>query len=132
VADFKAEFRAVVRCHDRPESSQPATEGLAYAHLAQLFWRLAKTLATDSAPLPEQPLQWGPKKNSRRAYRAICQIPLDITKEGSTAGCACSAAIISAWRRRSTCTGWSFARWCDAAKPRSGGDRKHRFTEVRT
>ena len=56
-------------------------EGLAYAHLAQLFWRLSKTLATESEPLPEQPLQWGPKKNSRRAYQAICQIPLDITKE---------------------------------------------------
>jgi methionyl-tRNA formyltransferase len=56
-------------------------EGLAYAHLAQLFWRLAKALATESEPLPEQPLRWGPKKNSRRAYRAICQIPLDITKE---------------------------------------------------
>jgi methionyl-tRNA formyltransferase len=56
-------------------------EGLAYAHLAQLFWRLSKALATESEPLPEQPLQWGPKKNSRRAYQAICQIPLDITKE---------------------------------------------------
>jgi methionyl-tRNA formyltransferase len=56
-------------------------EGLAYAHLAQLFWRLSKTLATESEPLPEQPLKWGPKKNSRRAYQAICQIPLDITKE---------------------------------------------------
>ena len=56
-------------------------EGLAYAHLAQLFWRFSKALATESEPLPEQPLQWGPKKNSRRAYQAICQIPLDITKE---------------------------------------------------
>jgi methionyl-tRNA formyltransferase len=56
-------------------------EGLAYAHLAQLFWRLSKALAIESEPLPEQPLQWGPKKNSRRAYQAICQIPLDITKE---------------------------------------------------
>jgi methionyl-tRNA formyltransferase len=56
-------------------------EGLAYAHLAQLFWRHSKALATESEPLPERPLQWGPKKNSRRAYQAICQIPLDITKE---------------------------------------------------
>ena len=56
-------------------------EGLAYAHLAQLFWRHSKALATESGPLPQRPLQWGPKKNSRRAYQAICQIPLDITKE---------------------------------------------------
>ena len=58
-----------------------ALEGLAYAHLAQLFWRHSKALATESGPLPQRPLQWGPKKNSRRAYQAICQIPLDITKE---------------------------------------------------
>jgi methionyl-tRNA formyltransferase len=56
-------------------------EGLAYAHLAQLFWRFSKTLATQSEPLPERPLQWGPKKNSQRAYQAICDISLDITKE---------------------------------------------------
>ena len=56
-------------------------EGLAYAHLAQLFWRHSKALAIESEPLPERPLQWGLKKNSRRAYQAICQIPLDITKE---------------------------------------------------
>jgi hypothetical protein len=28
-----------------------------------------------------QDLQWGIKKNSRRAYQAICNIPLDITQE---------------------------------------------------
>jgi methionyl-tRNA formyltransferase len=56
-------------------------EGLAYAHLAQLFWWHAKALATESEPLPALPLRWGPKKNSRRAYQAICRIPLDITKE---------------------------------------------------
>ena len=56
-------------------------EGLAYAHLAQLFWRLAKVLATQAEPLPERPLQWSDRKYSRRAYQAICDIPLDITKE---------------------------------------------------
>jgi methionyl-tRNA formyltransferase len=56
-------------------------EGLAYAHLAQLFWHLSKTLATQVEPLPTQNLQWGTKKSSRRAYRAICNIPLDISKE---------------------------------------------------
>jgi methionyl-tRNA formyltransferase len=56
-------------------------EGLAYAHLAQLFWRMAKSLATDAAPLPPLPIQWGAKKYSRRHYRAICDMPLDIPKD---------------------------------------------------
>lgn len=56
-------------------------EGLAYANLAQQYWKRAKQLATDSAPLPIDAQQWGTKKNSRRAYRAICDIPLDISKQ---------------------------------------------------
>jgi methionyl-tRNA formyltransferase len=56
-------------------------EGLAYAHLARLFWKFAKALVTETEPLPTQPLQWNPKKNSRRAYQAICDIPIDISKE---------------------------------------------------
>ena len=56
-------------------------EGLAYAHLAQLFWRMAKSLATDPKPPPALPVQWGSRKYSRRAYRAICDIPLDIPKD---------------------------------------------------
>jgi methionyl-tRNA formyltransferase len=55
-------------------------EGLAYAHLAQLFWRKAKSLATDAAPPPTLPIEWGSRKYSRRTYRAICDIPLDIPK----------------------------------------------------
>ena len=58
-----------------------ALEGLAYAHLARLFWRMAKALATDPAPPPTLPVQWGARKYSRRAYRAICDIPLDIPKD---------------------------------------------------
>src|ERR1700721_584000 len=56
-------------------------EGLAYAHLAQLFWRTAKSLATDAAPPPTLPIEWGSRKYSRRSYRAICDIPLDIPKQ---------------------------------------------------
>ena len=56
-------------------------EGLAYAHLAKMYWKLAGQLATEAAPLPVKPLNWGGRKNSRRAYRAICDIPLDISKE---------------------------------------------------
>jgi methionyl-tRNA formyltransferase len=56
-------------------------EGLAYAHLAQLFWRMAKSLAADPKPPPTLPVKWGSRKYSRRAYRAICDIPLDIPKD---------------------------------------------------
>jgi methionyl-tRNA formyltransferase len=56
-------------------------EGLAYAHLAQLFWRMAKSLATDPATPPMLAVKWGRRKYSRRAYRAICEIPLDIPKD---------------------------------------------------
>jgi methionyl-tRNA formyltransferase len=58
-----------------------ALEGLAYAHLAQLFWRIAKSLATDAAIPATLPVKWGSRKYSRRAYRAICDIPLDIPKD---------------------------------------------------
>jgi methionyl-tRNA formyltransferase len=61
--------------------SVQALEGLAYAHLAQLFWRMAKAFATDPTPPPTLSIQWGSKKYSRRAYRAICDIPLDIPKD---------------------------------------------------
>jgi methionyl-tRNA formyltransferase len=64
-----------------PDIGVLGLEGLAYAHLAKLFWRLARTLATQPEPLQEQPLKWGTRKNSRRAYEAICDIPLNITKE---------------------------------------------------
>lgn len=56
-------------------------EGLAYAHLAQLYWRLAGYLATETDPLPHSAAQWGKKAYSRHAYRAICDIPLDIGKD---------------------------------------------------
>jgi hypothetical protein len=46
-----------------------------------MYWKLARQLATATVPLPQQPLSWGRKKNSRRAYQAICEIPLDISRE---------------------------------------------------
>jgi methionyl-tRNA formyltransferase len=55
-------------------------EGLAYAHLAFLFWRMAKWMASDPASPPELPIQWGATKYSRQNYRAMCDIPLDISK----------------------------------------------------
>ena len=56
-------------------------EGMTYAHLAQLFWRMARSLATEAAPPPPLPLQWGSRKYSRRAYREICDIAPDIPKD---------------------------------------------------
>jgi methionyl-tRNA formyltransferase len=64
-----------------PDISVLGLEGLAYSHLAQLFWRMAKSLASDAGAPPTLPIEWGRKKYSRRAYRAICDIPLDIAKE---------------------------------------------------
>jgi methionyl-tRNA formyltransferase len=56
-------------------------EELAYAHLADLFWRSAKSLASCVEPLPELPMGWSKKRNSRRGFEAICDIPLNISKE---------------------------------------------------
>jgi methionyl-tRNA formyltransferase len=56
-------------------------EGLAYAHLAQLFWRMAKSLATNPDPPPALATRWSTRKNSRRAYKAMCEIPFDIPKD---------------------------------------------------
>ena len=56
-------------------------ELLAYAQLARLFCRLANFLATQIEPLPELPIRWSGQKSSRRLYAAMCQIPLEISKE---------------------------------------------------
>jgi methionyl-tRNA formyltransferase len=56
-------------------------ESLAYTHLAKLFWKLASTLAIQPGPLPALPVHWSGKTNSRRTYRELCEIPLDIGKD---------------------------------------------------
>jgi methionyl-tRNA formyltransferase len=63
-----------------PHTTVPGLEGLAYAHLALLFWRMAKWLASDSVPPPALPVEWAERKYSRQNYRAMCEIPLDISK----------------------------------------------------
>jgi methionyl-tRNA formyltransferase len=63
-----------------PHSTVPGLEGLAYSHLAFLFWRMAKWLASDLLPPPVLPVAWGSRKYSRQTYRAMCEIPLDISK----------------------------------------------------
>jgi methionyl-tRNA formyltransferase len=55
-----------------------ALEELAYAHLAKVFWRLAKSIATESWGLPTLPLKWGAKTYSRRDYRAMCDVRLNL------------------------------------------------------
>jgi methionyl-tRNA formyltransferase len=64
-----------------PDISVLGLEGMTYAHLAQLFWRMAKSLATDPQLPPALPVEWSGRKYSRRDYRAICDIPLDISKD---------------------------------------------------
>jgi hypothetical protein len=49
--------------------------------LAQLFWRMAKSLATNPDPPPALATRWSTRKNSRRAYKAMCEIPFDIPKD---------------------------------------------------
>jgi methionyl-tRNA formyltransferase len=62
-------------------SSVVALEGMAYAHLGRMLWLLAKAMATQAEPLAELPISWGRRKNTRSGYAAICDIPLDISKE---------------------------------------------------
>jgi methionyl-tRNA formyltransferase len=64
-----------------PDVGIVALAELAYANLAQLFWRWAKLLATCAEALPECPIRWSGKRNSRRLYEAICDIPVDIRKD---------------------------------------------------
>ena len=63
-----------------PHTTVLGLEGLAYAHLAFLFWRMAKWLASDSMPPPALEIKWAARKFSRQNYRAMCDIPLDISK----------------------------------------------------
>jgi methionyl-tRNA formyltransferase len=56
-------------------------EELTYTKLVQVFWRMARVLATQSEPLIERALRWGAKRNSRKAYQQICDIPVTIDKD---------------------------------------------------
>ena len=54
---------------------------LAFVELARLFWALAPKLATQAEPLPELPMQWEARRSTRRMYAAMCDIPIDVSKE---------------------------------------------------
>jgi methionyl-tRNA formyltransferase len=63
-----------------PNTSVFSLEGMAYAHLSFLFWRMARQLACDPSLPPALPVQWGSRKYSRNNYLSMCDIPLDISK----------------------------------------------------
>lgn len=56
-------------------------EELTYATLLRLFHELAKPLATQAELLRELAVRWSGKKSSRRAFAAICGVPLDLPKD---------------------------------------------------
>jgi len=56
-------------------------EGMAYARLSYLFWKLAQPLATISEPLAQLGVRWSGKKGTRRGYAEICDIPPDIPSD---------------------------------------------------
>lgn len=55
-------------------------EGMAYARLAFLFWRMARELACDPVLPPPLGVPWSTRKNSRNHYLELCDIPLDISQ----------------------------------------------------
>jgi len=64
-----------------PDTSVFALEGMAYARLAFLFWRMARELACEVALPPPLGVPWGTRKYSRNHYLAMCDIPLDISPD---------------------------------------------------
>jgi methionyl-tRNA formyltransferase len=64
-----------------PNTGVIGLEQLAMVQLAQLFWKLGKTLATQSEPLPELPMRWSGRKTTRRIYASLCDIPANICKD---------------------------------------------------
>ncbi|WP_211908990.1 formyltransferase family protein [Tardiphaga alba] len=64
-----------------PGMNVNALEEMTYTKLVQMFWRMARTLATQSDPLIERAVRWGNNRNSRAAYEKICKIPLTISQD---------------------------------------------------
>jgi len=64
-----------------PGASAASLEGMAYARLSYLFWRLAKPLATSSERLPHLALRWSGRKSKRRDYAALCDLPSHIARD---------------------------------------------------
>jgi methionyl-tRNA formyltransferase len=54
---------------------------MAFVELARLFWALAPKLAAQREPLAALPMKWTGIKSTRAMYRAMCEIPADISKQ---------------------------------------------------
>ena len=54
---------------------------MAFVEVARLFWTLAPKLAAQREPLAALPMKWTGTKSTRAMYRAMCEIPADISKE---------------------------------------------------
>jgi len=64
-----------------PGTGVLALEDKAGEAAARLFWRLAPTLADCAQPLPTGSLQWGPRKTTRKDFRAMGVIDPSISAE---------------------------------------------------
>jgi methionyl-tRNA formyltransferase len=64
-----------------PNTGTLDLEAMAYSRLARLFWQLAKPLATQRESIQQLPVKWSGRQSTRRLYEAMCEIPLDISKE---------------------------------------------------
>jgi len=64
-----------------PNATVVDLEKMAFVEAAHLFRRLSPLLATRPAPLPDLPIRWGARKSTRKQFAAMCDIPLDISKE---------------------------------------------------
>jgi methionyl-tRNA formyltransferase len=67
---------------DVPSNADVAgLEQMAFARVARLLWNLAKPLATQRNQLPELPVRWCGSKSTQRMLSALCDIPVDISKD---------------------------------------------------
>lgn len=64
-----------------PGISVGGLEEMTYTRLVQMFWRMARVLATRSEPLIERAMRWGTIRHTRAAYARICNIPLTIAPD---------------------------------------------------
>lgn len=65
-----------------PGSTVSLLETQAYSALVRQFFDHARLLAGEAVPkTAHQSMAWGHRKSSRRLYRAMCDIPLDISRD---------------------------------------------------
>jgi methionyl-tRNA formyltransferase len=64
-----------------PNTSVVRLQEMAFVEVARLFWALAPKLAAQREPLAALPIKWSGVKSTRAMYRAMCEIPTDISKD---------------------------------------------------